>query len=723
MWRPRQCSGSCQWRWRAAAASGRKLALPAPWQALGHREGRKPRLPMPASLAALLRAIRAPLLGLLLGLLLGTTASRRSLRAPCGAHPKRPKPAKQKFPEVGLRSDAQRHERLCRAVTDAGGRIHEAYSVEWCSDYGCDGVVAKVNVAKDTVIVDLPLSQCAVSAAPEGDGPVPGSSAGVRLVRVLLHHLRRGEGSPLAPYLAALPRAFSEPSFWDAGSEEMLALSGSRLASSIASAHQEAELAAAALVSEIRRHSEANPSTDLDDSVITLENILWAKKVQVTRAFELDLTANTLRQPTRVSMAEPEEAGAAASSSIFTVMAPLIDMANHSSAPEGVNAYFTWSSDASVPPQSKLELRNVRLQMVAARDIEAGEQIQLDYDHTASPLGLFQRYGIPPVALDLIAVASPRVSATAASGAAEGDGRFLNGRCARPASSSIVQQLRRRHEVLVAFPPILASPMYPMWKVRLLARCYSIHTPWLPSRSDLDAQRAVAKSAGERVRWRLAKLAEDQVDQQEHEEEDREALEEWAWACEEREDMCIEAEGFGFLLMDMLRIVALDSEPVPVSARASADSQGHCDDSEDVADLGIEQLESPAAWENTIALSLLADICRSQLQGYRRYTVPGHVRSDLVTSDAGELAIAANAPVPADTADSNARVIAARRAVEYERALLLRKLGEIERALQDTTAVRLRSNSVAMAEATHAIRQRRAFARRRQALQSVAMPE
>jgi hypothetical protein len=687
---------------------------------------------MPASLALLLRALRAPLLGLLLGLLLGAAASWRSLRAPCGAQPHRPKTAKQKSPEVGLRSDAQRHRRLCRAVTDAGARIHEAYSVEWCEDYGCDGIVAKVNVAKDTVIVDLPLSQCAVSAAPEGDGPVPGSSAGVRLVRVLLHHLRRGEGSPLAPYLDSLPRAFSEPSFWDAGSEEMLALSGSRLASSIASAHQEAELAGAALVSEIRQHSASNVGTNLDDSAITLENVLWAKKVQVTRAFELDVSTSTLQQPTRVSTAEPDEAGASAinSSSILTVMAPLIDMANHSSAPEGVNAYFTWSGAASV--QSKLELGDVRLQMVAARDIAAGEQIQLDYDHTASPLGLFQRYGIPALALDLIATAAPRVSRAAATGAVEGDGRVENGRCARPASSSIEHQRRRRHEVLVEFPPILASPVYPRWKVRLLARCYSIHTPWLPSRSDLDARRAVAKSAAERVQWRLANRAESQVDQQEQEqkeeeeEEDREALEEWAWACEEREDMCIEAEGFGFLLMDLLRIVALESEPVPVSARAHADSEMHTDDSEDlVADGGTGQLESPAAWENTIALALLADVCRSQLRGYRRYTVPpGHVRPDLAASDGpGRLGMAPTAPAPAETADSSARVIAARRAVEYERALLLRKLGEIERALQDTTAVRLHSNSVATTEATHAIRQRRAFARRRQALQSAAMPE
>lgn len=264
-----------------------------------------------------------------------------------------------------------------------------------------------------------------------------------------------------------------------------------------------------------------------------------------------------------------------------------------------------------------------------------------------------------------------------------------------------------------------------MWKVKLLARCYSMHTPWVPARSDQEARRAVAESAAARVQWRLTRgnVAEEEDGLQEQDKEDREALEEWAWACEEREDMCIEADGFGFLLMDLLRIVALESEPVAVSTREPADDGDQSDEGEGATDGSVEQLEMPTAWENTVSLALLADICRSQLQGYRRYTVPGNVASDVPklsaeSFDAGGLVETADASF----AGSNTRVISARQAVEYERAVLLRKLGEIERALQDTTAVRLRSNSVATAEATQAIRQRRSFTRRRQALRPT-MPE
>jgi hypothetical protein len=217
-------------------------------------------------------------------------------------------------------------------------------------------------------------------------------------------------------------------------------------------------------------------------------------------------------------------------------------------------------------------------------------------------------------------------------------------------------------------------------------------------------------------------LAEEEYCMQEQEEKDHVELEEWAWACEEREDMYIEAEGFGFLLMDLLRIVALEREPGVVSTREPVD--GHNDEGKAATNGSIKQLESPTAWENTVSLALLADICRSQLQGYRRYTIPGNATSDVPkrtteSVDGGGLTESANENV----AGSNTRVVSARQAVEYERALLLRKLGEIERALQDTTAVRLHSNAVATAEATRAIRQRRAFTRRRQALRPAAMPD
>eukprot|EP01046_Picozoa_sp_COSAG06_P035826 COSAG06_NODE_3890_length_4801_cov_2.569545_3_plen_802_part_00 len=776
--------------------------------------------------ARLLLRLRGTVLGLLLGIVLGAAAARRRARRVEAATAGTALGA-QTTGDAGGGSSAQcqRHQQLCRTVVGGGGRIHEAYSVAPIPEYGgCDGVVAAVDVAEGTIVVDLPLSQCLVSAAPEGDGLAGGSSAGVRLVRVLLHHMGRGEASPHVTYLESLPRAFSEPTFWAAGSEEMAALSGSRLADSIVAAQQEAEQAAGALVSELQRQhvGKENPAA-------TVTNVLWAKKVQVTRAFELDVMGSDGPQEQ-----EREEDEEFRDSSCFIVMAPLIDLANHSSDPAAVNAHFSWSCSAPAPsasaskaatagtedeeqqddeeeaagaanergrgeanesqgqprPSSRemLDDMNIRLQMVASRDIRAGEQIQLDYDHTASPLGLFHRYGIPPSPLDIAAAATGATAgagATAAgAGADEVSGQSAAGMAAESEATAAVaeqqqQQVieRRRHEVAVAFPAVLRAPFHPMWKVKLLARCYYRHTPWLPSHTDREMRRATAWSAAERrrerrARWQLQRLSSRTCGESGEDDGDEEGvctgggdvggmdaeadavLDEWAWACEEGEDLHVESDGYGFLLMDLLRIVALDSQPSPRPQehfyRADADDEDEDEDEDedddgggdidDGEDDGVavdardddELLEPPTAWEDTIALALLADVIRSQLQSYRRYTVPAAAATTTTTAAAG----AVPRPVGGEGGDAcwqaeeshqqqqqqqqQQRVIMARQAVEYERTLLLRKLGEIERALQDITAVQLHSNRVATAEATVAIRQRRAATRRRQALRPAA---
>ena len=457
---------------------------------------------------------------------------------------------------------------LVAAVEGGGGVCHVGYGIQPVEGCG-DGVVAQVPIPEGAAIVDVPIELCAVSSAAEGEG---GGSAGVQLVHILLDVVRQGQSSPLATYLHSLPRTFSEPAFWRPGCDEMLALAGSRLAVSIAADQRAADQGAAALVAALRAEGRE----------ATVEQVLWAKKVQQTRAFEVTLEGR----------------------GCYTVMVPLIDMANHSfeGAPT-TNAHFGWSLTAESEPQGG-PLAGVRLQMVASRAIAAGEQVMIDYDQSAEHAQIFQRYGVP----------------------------------LQPCG----QHLGPRHKVLVPFPGVLASPLLEDWQVSLLVRCYRRRHPLAPRTKD-------ATDADE---WRALVL--------------------------EREDMTVDAEGFGFMLMDMLRIVALEQPPGSIETESPT---GSLEPEEGEG----QKLEPAAAHETAAAFAMLADVLRGQLLEYTRFAEP---------------------------AEPSASVRLARNAVEYERAILLRKLGEVERSLESLTGVRARLNSAATAEAVAAMRERRAALRK-----------
>jgi hypothetical protein len=216
-------------------------------------------------------------------------------------------------------------------------------------------------------LVDIPLSLCVSSAVAEG-GANGRTSAGVRLVHEVLRHYLLGETSPLASYIASLPCAFNEPTFWPPGSPEMLVLGASRLASSSNATVRRSQRAA------IKVAEEANARAGSGCTECSPATVLWAAAIQVTRAFELELADG-----------------------IHVVLAPLIDMVNHAVEDAAANAHFSWRVEGEGADEGQEDdMSRIRLLLVASRPIAAGEQILIDYDHEATPLSLWQRYGIPP---------------------------------------------------------------------------------------------------------------------------------------------------------------------------------------------------------------------------------------------------------------------------------------------------------------------------------------
>jgi hypothetical protein len=204
-----------------------------------------------------------------------------------------------------------------------------------------------------------------------------------------------------------------------------------------------------------------------------------------------------------------------------------------------------------------------------------------------------------------------------------------------------------------------------------------------------DAVECAAERLHRRRRWlalaQQAQHAEEVGGAQK--EGDAEAIAEWGWACEEREDLLVHAVGFDFFLMKLLRIVALSDLESLDGNRSTGGAVEQQAEGE-----ASSEASGESAWENALALSMLAEIVRTQLTELSTFShdtpCPGTDADELShTGAVNESGGGSRSPSASASASAGERLSMARLALRYERCLLLRKLDEIERALEDLSAV------------------------------------
>jgi len=270
------------------------------------------------------------------------------------------------------------------AWLDAGGATRRVTIADFD---GLRGVVATEPIAKGEAVISVP-SALAIDLGVEGSDPLPAARAFLRLWRTLQSAQARGPGEPcsaaeegalrISPFLKAIPPIgspdLSTPDFFTP--EELAELQWPPIEAEVAAVAQSLRAAAdearadeadwtgglnslEQILKQLDSGSETHRNTNTEQPLSRresgnslLEQLTWARWVVLSRV----LTVQDVQLPLSGSLAVSRPAR--------KLLIPLVDMCNHHLS--------KWNGIPSGRVGSSLKI-------IAARDIEQGEQVFIQY--------------------------------------------------------------------------------------------------------------------------------------------------------------------------------------------------------------------------------------------------------------------------------------------------------------------------------------------------------